>query len=44
MKSNDVNVIPELIKSIQQEAVEKYKKEHGWILTNRKTPRSTGIY
>lgn len=38
MKSNDVNVIPELIKSIQQEAVEKYKKEHGWILTTERLP------
>ena len=38
MKSNDVNVIPELIKSIQQEAVEKYKKEHGWIPTTERLP------
>lgn len=38
MKSNDVSDIPELIKAIQQEAVEKYKKEHGWIPTADRLP------
>ena len=38
MKSNDVSDIPELIKAIQQKAVEKYKKEHGWIPTTERLP------
>ena len=39
MKSNDVSDIPELIKSIQQKAVEKYKKEHGWIPITERMPK-----
>lgn len=38
MKSNDVSDIPELLESIQRKAVEKYKKEHGWIPTTERLP------
>lgn len=31
MKSNDTGNIAELIEMLRQDAVEKYKKEHGWI-------------
>lgn len=36
MKEN--NEIAEVIKQIQQEAVEKYKKEHGWISCSDQMP------
>ena len=38
MKSNDVSDIPKLLESIQQKAVEKYKKDHGWIPTTERLP------
>ena len=38
MKSNDVSDIPKLLESIQQKAVEKYKKEHRWIPTTERLP------
>ena len=38
MKSNNVSDIPKLLESIQQKAVEKYKKEHGWIPTTERLP------
>ena len=39
MKSNDVSDIPKLLESIQQKAVEKYKKEHGWIPITERMPK-----
>lgn len=38
MKKEDSTWIKELIERIQQEAVEKYKKEHGWIPINERSP------
>lgn len=38
MKSNDTGNIAELIEMLRQDAVEKYKKEHGWISTADRLP------
>lgn len=38
MKSNDTGNIAELIEMLRQDAVEKYKKEHGWIPTTERLP------
>ena len=38
MKKEDSTWIEELIERIQQEAVEKYKKEHGWIPISERLP------
>lgn len=38
MKSNDTGNIAELIEMFRQDAVEKYKKEHGWISTADRLP------
>ena len=38
MKKEDSTWIKELIERIQQEAVEKYKKEHGWIPISERSP------
>ena len=38
MDKEDSKWIEELIERIQQEAVEKYKKEHGWIPVSERLP------
>lgn len=38
MKKEDSTWIEGLIERIQQEAVEKYKKEHGWIPISERLP------
>ena len=38
MKKEDSTWIEELIERIQQEAVEKYKKEHGWTPISERLP------
>lgn len=38
MKKEGSTWIEELIERIQQEAVEKYKKEHGWIPISERLP------
>lgn len=44
MKSSDTGNIAELIEMLRQDAVEKYKEEHGMDSNNRKTPKSTGVH
>lgn len=39
MKSNDTGNIAELIEMLRQDAVEKYKKEHGWIPITERMPK-----
>ena len=38
MKSSDTGNIAELIEMLRQDAVEKYKEEHGWIPTTERLP------
>ena len=39
MKSNETGNIAELIEMLRQDAVEKYKKEHGWIPITERMPK-----
>ncbi len=38
MKSSDTGNIAELIEMLRQDAVEKYKEEHGWIPITERMP------
>ena len=38
MKSSDTGNIAELIEMLRQDAVEKYKEDHGWIPTTERLP------
>lgn len=38
MKSSDTGNSAELIEVLRQDAVEKYKEEHGWIPTTERLP------
>ena len=38
MKSSDTGDSVELIEMLRQDAVEKYKEEHGWIPTTERLP------